>query len=402
MNIGILRETKVPTDTRVPLTPGQCRIIEEKYPDVKIYVQPSPFRCFTDQAYLKEGITISEDLGKCDVLLGVKEVTPSTLLPQKTYLFFSHTVKKQNHNRNLLKALLDKHIRLIDFELLTDNSGARIIGFGRWAGIIGAYLGLGAWCIRTGLPPFTMPSEAGSLTEMLRFARLYKLPQVNIVITGDGRVAGGACELLDAFRVRKLPADEYLKGTFKGPVYTRLSAGEYNRHRNGSPFVLQHFFKNPSEYASNFSKFQYKSDMLIAAAYWDPDAPRLFSIADTTESDFRIRVIADISCDINGSVPTTIRTTSFTNPYFDYNPFTGEAGPPFTNQRNITVMAIDNLPCGLPVESSADFGQYVSGIILPLLLTGDPGGILEKATLTRNGMLTQPFKYLHEWAMQSE
>jgi len=375
---------------------------EEKFQDLKIYVQTSPFRCFSDEAYALEGIQVTEDLSHCDILMGVKGVDPEKLIPGKTYLFFSHTIKKQSHNLKLLKALLKNNNRLVDYEVLTDDRGVRIIGFGRWAGLIGSYLGVRAYCIRRGLSPFQMPFEAGSLAEMIRNARVYRLPPLKIVITGDGRVSSGACEMMDAFRIRRVTPGEFIDGSFKVPVYAQLNPGEYNKTKDGSPFELQHFFNHPEKYKGDFNKYSKSADLLIAAAYWDPRAPKLFMEKDITDPGFRLSVIADISCDLNGSIPSTIQTTSFSDPYYDYDPGTGKACMPFSDPANLTVMAIDNLPCGLPKESSVDFGLAVIKNILPLLIYGDRNGILKRATITFDGELTAPFEYLHGWVTQSE
>jgi len=402
MKIGILRETKVPADVRVPLTPGQCRMLEEKFPEVRVYVQPSPFRCFPDSSYSKEGIMLTEDLHACDIIFGVKEVDPDVLIKGKTYFFFSHTIKKQNHNRKLLRAILNSRIRLVDYEMLTDSNGGRIIGFGRWAGLIGSYLGIRAFCIRQGLEPMPPPQKFRRLPDMIKTARVYKLPQLKIAITGDGRVGSGACEMMDAFRIRRVASDEFIEGNFRKPIYTQLGPDKYNRSKDGSPFGLTHFFNHPDEYKSNFSRFCESSDLLIAAAYWDPRAPLLFTGQQLSNPGFRIKVIADISCDLNGSIPSTIQTTTFSEPYYDFNPSTGKVEPPFSDPSNITVMSIDNLPCGLPAEASSDFGQAVIRNILPLLMNGDPDGIIQLATITHNGFLTEPYQYLQEWVTQPE
>jgi saccharopine dehydrogenase (NAD+, L-lysine-forming) len=402
MKIGILRETKLPYDTRVPLTPGQCRLVEEKYPNLKLYVQPSPFRCFSDTAYAREGIRLTDDLSDCDIIFGVKEVVPEQLIPMKTYIFFSHTIKKQEHNKKLLQVILDKGIRLIDYEVLTDNQGIRIIGFGRWAGIIGTYLGIRAYSIRNGLSPVPPLHEAGSLAEMIRIARVYRLPAFKIVITGDGRVGNGAREMMDAFRIRRVAIADFLESSFKVPVYTQLNPGDYNNTKDGSPFIISHFFLHPEKYIGNFQRFCNNTDLLIAAAYWDPAAPVLFTRQQIASDGFRINVIADISCDLNGSVPSTIKTATLSTPYYDYNYVSGMAEPPFSDPSNITVMAVDNLPCGLPVDSSFDFGQALTGKILPLLISGDTDGIIQNGTITSDGQLTKRFEYLQDWVAQTK
>jgi alanine dehydrogenase len=401
MKIGILRETKTPVDTRVPLTPEQCKMVQEEFPGMSVKVQPSSQRCFPDDLYRLAGITVSEDLSDCDILLGVKEVKTDELLAGKTYCIFSHTAKKQEHNRKLLKTIIEKKISLIDYELLTDLKGIRIIGFGRWAGLVGAYHGIRAYGIRKGMNPLPLPHEVGSLQRMMQLSAGYSLPPVKIALSGDGRVAGGAEEMLNVFGVQKISVDDFLQDRiYEQPVYVQLDPEKYNKHRSNSGFDLKHFFQNPHEYETNFPRFCGLTDILIMAAYWDPRAPLLFEKELMLKDDFRIRVIADITCDLNGSVPSTIQTTRFEDPYYDYSPVTGNAEIPFSSKNNITVMAIDNLPNGLPREASADFGHNIMKSVLPLLLGNDPEKILERATITRNGILTEYFNYLNSWVNQ--
>jgi alanine dehydrogenase len=398
MKIGILRETKTPADSRVPFSPAQCRQVEDEYPGIRIYIQPSPTRCFNDIQYADEGIELTENLDHCDVLLGVKEVKIKSLLENKTYFIFSHTIKKQSYNKGLLRAVLDKKIRLVDYEMLTDARGVRIIGFGRWAGLAGTYSGLRAWFLRHGNDSLVRAQDCDGLEDMMHRASVNHPGNIRIALTGDGRVAGGSEEMLNAFAVRKVTTDEYLQREhFDGPVYTQLDPSKYNAHKSGNEFNLQHFFNVPQEYISNFERFCPKTDLLIMAAYWDPHAPVLFTVEDMRKPDFNIRVIADITCDIMGSVPSSIRTTTFEAPYYDYNRKLGKEERPFSDPGHVTMMTIDNLPCGLPRESSIDFGYHIVKNIIPLLLGEDNENIIERATIAREGRLTERYSYLKDW-----
>jgi alanine dehydrogenase len=398
MKIGILRETRIPPDNRAPLSPDQCRLIEDEFPGAQLIVQPSSDRCFKDSAYRLQGIQVQENLDACDVLLGVKEVDPGMLVPQKTYMFFSHTIKKQDHNKGLLKAALDRHIRLIDYETLTDSKGIRIVGFGRWAGLVGTYNGLRAMSIRMGLREIPLPQDCNGLDKMMKQASSVKLPSLRIAMTGDGRVAGGSEEMLNSFGIQKVTVEDYLaRRNFETPVYVQLDPEKYNRHKAGKTFDLYHFFNNPGEYESNFSRFCDKTDILIMAAYWDPAAPALFTADQAANEHFTIKVIADITCDLNGSVPSTVRTTTFQHPYYDYNPYTGKDEEAFSRDANITVMAINNLPNGLPVEASMDFGHNLIKNVLPYLLYGDNESIIARATIADGGKLTADYHYLADW-----
>jgi saccharopine dehydrogenase (NAD+, L-lysine-forming) len=398
MKIGIIKETKSPVDNRVPLTPRQCRLAEDTFQDLQVIVQPSNCRCFPDAAYRKEGITMKNDLCECDVLLGVKEVMSHELIGGKTYFFFSHTIKKQEYNKGLLKTILDKQIRLIDYEILTDIRGLRIIGFGRWAGLVGTYNGIRALCRRNRLSQLLPPQECRSLEHMMKQASSCTLSPVKIALTGDGRVAGGSEEMLRAFGAVNISVEEYLneKQTDK-PVFVQLGPDKYNCHRSGKAFDLFHFFSEPGEYISDFERFCGQTDMLITAAFWDPRAPVLFTAGQMRDASFRIRIIADIACDINGPVPSSIRTTSFDDPFYDFNRETQKEEPAFSNPENITMMTIDNLPCGLPVEASEDFGNLLIKYVLPLLVRGDSHGILTQATIADKGKLTEKYQYMEAW-----
>ena len=403
MKIGILKETKTPTDNRTPLTPKQCKLIAEEFPGTEVLVQPGNDRCYTDREYADEGIEVTSDLRDCDVLMGVKEVDPIRLIPGKTYFFFSHTIKKQSHNKDLLKAILDKRIRLVDYETLTDSKGVRIIGFGRWAGLVGTYTGIRAMCIRLNLCTLPNPQACGRLEEMMKIASSLHLPPFRTAITGDGRVAGGSEEMMNAFGITKVTVEDYLNRVdFEKPVYVQLDPEKYNQKKSRESFELQHFFSNPAEYESHFGRFCDKTDLLIMAAYWDPKAPVLFTPEQMRDKNFTVKVIADITCDLNGSVPSTIRTTTFQDPYYDYNRFSGMEEPAFSNPENITVMAIDYLPCGLPREASTDFGHNLIKNVLPLLLFGDAENIIKRATIAEGGKLTSNYGYLAEWVNQPD
>lgn len=403
MKIGILKESKTPADRRVPLTPTQCRQVELHFKKLSVIVQPSTYRCFTDKEYEKEGIKMQKDITGCDIFMGVKEVKPELLVPDKTYLFFSHTIKKQPYNRNLLKTVLTKRIRLIDYELLTDSEGIRLIGFGRWAGLVGAYNGIRAFCIRNRINGLSPAHHFNTLQDMMQAASSVKLPPLKIAITGGGRVAGGAEEIMTAFNIRKVPVEEYLRtDDFGSPVYVQLDPDAYNIRRSGDDFDLVHFFRHPDAYTGNFSRFCSTTDVLVMAAYWDPRAPVLFTIDEMRRNDFRIRVIADITCDINGSVPSSIRTTTHEDPYYDFNPQKAEEEKAFSNPSNITVMTIDNLPGGLPREASSDFGNSLINSVLPRMLHTGKDEVIQRAIIAEEGKLTKTYNYLADWVREAE
>ncbi len=403
MKIGIIREGKVPPDKRVPFTPLQCRRILDRHPGAEILVQPSPIRCFRDEEYARLGIPLKEDLSDCEVLMGVKEVPVGELIPGKVYFFFSHTIKKQPHNRELLREVVRRGIQLVDYEILTDREGLRIIGFGRFAGVVGAYNGFRAWGLRHRLWSLKPAWQCRNMEELTAELTAVKLPPLRIAVTGGGRVAGGVMELMEAAGIHPLTPGEYLSGEKSHlPVFVRLDPGDYNEHKEGLPFDLLHFFNHPSEYRGTFRRFLYHTDLLIGAAYWDPSAPVLFTPEDTRHPLFRIRTIADITCDIDGSIPTTRKASTIDDPFYDIHPGSFDLHPPFSGEGHITVMAVDNLPCELPADASHDFGKNLTEKVLPCLLGDDPDQIIERASITRGGGLTTRFAYLRDYLAGKE
>ena len=398
LTIGLIREGKTLPDKRVPLTPKKCVEARADFPGLQIVVQSSPIRSYADQEYRDLGLEVRDDLNACDVLMGVKEVPVDQLIPNKTYLFFSHTVKKQPANRKLLQAVLEKNITLIDYELLTNEQGERIVAFGRYAGIVGAYNGLLTYGRKHGLYDLKPAYQCVDMDDMQEeFFKVKKLPPIKMAVTGSGRVAQGALEVLDRMGIRRVSVYDYLYLDFKEPVYTQLRSSDYNRRRDGRVWDTQNFHQHPEEYESTFGNFLPVTDLLIACAYWHPAAPLLFTEADTRRSDFRINTIADVTCDVNGSVPTTKRSSTIAEPAFDYNPATGELEPAYSRPDNITEMAVDNLPCELPRNASRDFGRQLIDNVLPHLLGPDAEGVIARATIAQGGHLTERYRYLADY-----
>lgn len=396
MNIGIIREGKKVPDKRTAFSPKQCSEIMQKYSQVKIYVQPSPIRCFKDDEYAANGCVLQEDLTNCDILFGIKEVPMQNLIPNKMYLFFSHTIKKQPYNRNLLQTILAKNICLIDYETLKNPDGDRIVAFGRYAGLVGAYNGILAYGKKYNLFDLKPAYQLFDRKEMdLELAKV-KLPALRIALTGNGRVTKGAIEMLEAMKIRKVSVNEYLQNEFDEPVYAQLRSADYHKRKDGKPFGND-FYGNPEQYEADFQKFYTKTDLLIATAYWNPKAPVLFTKQDTQKADFRIKVIADVTCDINGSIPTTVQASTIAEPLYDFDIDTLEAVTPFKKQQNITVMAVDNLPCEMPRDASVDFGNDLINRVLPSLLIEDKEKIIANAIVAKDGKLTPNFSYLEDY-----
>jgi saccharopine dehydrogenase (NAD+, L-lysine forming) len=397
MKIGILREGKIPHDKRVPFTPEQCKQIQIDFPGTEIIVQPSSFRCYTDEEYTQQNILVAEDISSCDVLMGVKEVPVDNLMEGKVYFFFSHTIKKQPHNKKLIKNLISKKIGMVDYECLVDKEGNRVIGFGRFAGIVGAYNGLmgyGEMYKLFKLKPAQLSHDKKELFEGL--AKI-GIPNIKIIVTGGGRVAHGAEETLGAMNIRKVTPYEFLNYSFREAVYTQLHSHDYYEANDGSPFSKYDFYNHPEKFHSTFNKYTPSCDVLIHCAYWDPKAPPLFTKKDMSDPGFHISVIADVTCDLNGSIPSTTEATTIDKKFYGYNAINESIEEPFSSG-TITVMAIDNLPCELPRDASEGFGKHLMERVVPSLLSNDGDGLISRATICKNGKLMPRFEYLRDYA----
>ncbi len=397
MKIGILREEKMPYDKRVAFTPDQCLYIMDNFQNVEVVVQPSDWRSYKNEEYIAKGIKMAEDLSDCDILMGIKEVPKKNLIAGKKYLFFSHTIKKQPRNKELLQTILQKNVQLIDYECLTDADFFRVIGFGHYAGIVGAYngiLGYGKKYKLFDLKPAHLCFDKKELKEELKKANL---TNIKIIVTGNGRVANGAVELLGVLDIRRITPYEFTHYSFREPTYVQIDSPNYNEEIDGSAWNMDSFYKHPEKFRSTFGKYSKDCDLLIHGSFWDPRAPILFTKEEMRSPDFRISVIADISCDINGACPATMRSTTIEDKFYGYNPVTESYGEPFSND-TITIMAVDNLPCELPRNASEDFGKELIDKVLPAILIKDEHGMIERASITKNGQLMPRFNYLSDYA----
>jgi saccharopine dehydrogenase (NAD+, L-lysine forming) len=400
IKIGLLREGKIPPDKRVAFTPLQVEEIQQRFAHVKVVCQASEFRCFKDSEFKELGIEIVDVVNDCDILMGIKEVPVDQLLDNKTYLFFSHTIKKQPYNRKLLQAVLKKKIRLIDYEGLKDSQGNRLVAFGRFAGIVGAYNGLWAYGKRYHLFTLRRAFECFDINDLKLEIRNVKLPPIKIVLTGAGRVAKGSMETLDTAGIRKVSPSDFLTKNFTEPVYVQLSSADYHERIEGGHFNREEFHQHPEKYRSLFSSFSQVADLLLAGAYWNPKAPLLFTKEEMKSSHFKIKVIADITCDINGSIPSTKRASTIPDPLYDYDPLTDSVMPALSNELYITTMAVDNLPCELPRSASEEFGRDLIDRILKPLLFSDKENIIRRGTVAEKGALTKEFGYLEDYVNQ--
>lgn len=396
MKFGIIQECKNPPDRRVVLSPQLCQSVLQKHPEAEIIVEPSPIRVFSDDEYRETGIEVAPKMEECDVLLGVKEVPIEALIPNKKYFFFSHTIKKQPYNRDLLRAILKKNIELYDHEVITNHKGQRLVAFGRYAGIVGAYNGVRAYGLKYAM--FELPKAEDLKDQKALIAELnkIKLPNIKILLTGKGRVGNGAKEMLDAMKLKRVNVAEYLSEEFNEPVYCQIDASEYNKRKDGVRGNKADFFENPGEYKSNFFRFAKVTDMYIAGHFYGEGAPYLYTREDAKHPDFKIKVVADISCDIDGPVATTIQPSTIADPIYGYHP-QSESVVDYLNPEAIAVMAVDNLPAELPRDASDGFGEAFAKHVIPAFFNGDKDGILERARMTSDGKLTERYAYLEDY-----
>ncbi|MEA3446642.1 MAG: NAD(P)-dependent oxidoreductase, partial [Bacteroidota bacterium] len=394
-------ETKNPPDRRVVLAPKQAVEIEKLFPNVELFIQPSEIRSYKDKEYSSLGLKLREDMSSCDILLGVKEVKIPKLIPDKKYLFFSHTAKKQSYNRPLLQACLEQNITLFDHEYLTGKNGMRMVAFGRWAGIVGAYNGLIAFGRKNNLFDLKRAKDCHDMQEMISELKKVKLPAIKILITGGGRVANGALETLAPLNLQQVSAEDFLTQNYDEAVVCQIDPDKYVKRKDGKDFDLANFFSHPDEFDSDFEKYTKLTDFYIPCHFWDQRSPVFFTKEDMKKDDFKINVIADVSCDIDGPVPSTIRPSTIEAPFYGYNPATGEEGNAW-DKNNICVMAVDNLPGELPRDASVDFGKGLIERVFPSMFVDDKEGIVERATITKDGKLTKLFAYLQDFAEGKE
>lgn len=400
MKIGLIREEKNPPDNRVPLTPLQCADLIEIYPETKIVVEPSSSRCFTNDDYIKSGVTLQNNLLDCDVILGVKEVPVEKLIPNKTYFFFSHTRKKQPYNKKLMKALIAKEIRMIDYEGLTYKDGKRILGFGFFAGVVGAHNGLLAYGKKFNKFHLKAAHVCKDMEQMMTQYRNVQLPPVKIALTGSGRVTAGLLNIMEHWDIESVEPGDFLLNQYDYPVYTLLKGFDLYENKETGKYDRDEFHHHPEKYRCKFSPFTTATDILMNGIYWDEKIAPLFSIDEVQNPDFKISVIADVTCDINGSVPTTIEATTIAEPVYGFDRKTLRRTQAFQNTNaTIDMMTVDNLPNELPRDASRHFGEHIIKFIIPELLKNE-SEILERATICKEGKLTKGFEYLHDYAFE--
>ena len=401
MKIGLLKETKTPVDNRVALTPAQVAKLNKEYPDSEIVVQSSDIRAFSDEEYRKEGVKVVEDVSDCDVLFGIKEAKISTLLPNKHYVFFGHIAKMQEYNRPLLQAFLQKDITFTDYEYLVDDHNIRLCAFGWWAGVVGVYYTLRGYGLKTRTFELPKPDIKFTLDQLVKNLQEIDLPKVKLLVTGAGRVSQGAQYVLEKIGAIRIDKEEYLSDVVVNNLtYTVADADLLVRRKDGGSFTWDDFITNPQEYESDFMRWAKYTNVLICAHFWAPNAPVYLSAEDLRSSDNRIRMIGDVTCDIMGSVKSTIRPATHAEPYYDYNPMTEKEDPLFANKDNITVEAVDTCPNALPMNASEYFGNMLIPNVFKSLLEGqgEKSKVIARATIVKDGHLTDHFSYLKDFS----
>ncbi|HND96003.1 MAG TPA: NAD(P)-dependent oxidoreductase [Chitinophagaceae bacterium] len=396
IKIGLIREGKIPADNRVALTPPQCKWIHKNAPQIKVVAQSSPDRCFTDKEYQIAGVQVVDDVSDCDILLGIKEVPVQNLISDKTYLFFSHTKKMQPHNQKLLKAIIEKQITLIDYECLEHDDGQRIIGFGFFAGVVGAHNGMMAYGERTGLFKLDRVYKQRSFRELIHQYFGLRLPNVKIAVTGSGRVAHGILEIMNLMGIHEVEPDDYLTRRFSYPVYTQLKSGDLYEHIENGKYNREDFHQQPHLYRCKFLPYAAQTDILMNGVYWDKGVPRLFAHDDVKRNDFIIQTIADITDDADGSVPINVGDQTMEDPVYGIDKQSLQKTAPYLNT-SIDIMAVGNLPNELPRDASRYFGEQLIKHILEDL-TGKGSAIIDSATMVKQGKLTEPYSYLESYA----
>lgn len=396
MKFGIIKERKTPPDRRVVFSPDELVELKNQFPNAEIKVESSDIRIFTDEDYKSKGFEVSDNMTDCDVLLGVKEVPISALIPNKKYFFFSHTIKKQSYNRDLLNAILDKNIELYDHETIVNEKNHRLIGFGRYAGIVGAYNGIRAFGLKYDLFNIAKAEALPNQKALIERLRKNRLPNIKIVLTGRGKVAYGAKEMLDAMQLKEVSVEDYLNKNYDQPVYTFIDVHDYNKRIDGKPFDKKEFYSNPEGYVSDFERFSEVSDMLITGHFYGNNAPIILSKEMLQSPKCKLKVVADVSCDIDGPIACTLRPSTIADPVYGYLPKEHKEVA-FDHPSAVTVMAVDNLPCELPKDASEGFGKVFLENVIPAFFNDDADGVLARAKMTENGKLTSRFAYLQDY-----
>ena len=399
MKIALIKETKNPVDNRVALAPKQVAELNKLYPQHQIVVQASDIRAFSDEQYREEGVEVVQDVKDCDILFGIKEAKIESLIPNKHYFFFGHIAKMQEYNRPLLQAFIQKRITFCDYEYLVDDNNIRVCAFGWWAGVVGVYYTLRGYGLKHKLFELPKPDRQFTLNRLLDSLKNIELPKVKLLVTGAGRVSHGAQHVLESIGAHRMSEEAYLSDASINTLsYCVVDADRLVKRKDGAAFSWSDFTHNPKDYESDFMKWAKKTDMLICAHFWGPEAPVYLTEEDLRNKDMRIQMIGDVTCDIKGSIKSTVRPATHDDPYYDYNPMTEKDEPAFSSPKNISVMAVDTCPNALAMDTSEYFGTMLTKHVFEPLLKGEHSEVIERSMILKEGKLTSRFAYLKDFA----
>lgn len=402
MKIGIIKETKTPVDNRVALSPEQIAKLQNDFPDSEFFVQSSDIRVYSDDEYRCLGIKVVDNVSDCDILFGIKEATIESLIPNKHYFFFGHIAKMQEYNRPLIQDMIRKNITFSDYEYLVDDNNQRVCAFGWWAGVVGVYYTLRGYGLRTGKYNLPKPDLKFTLEKLLSSLKEIELPAIKVLVTGNGRVSQGAQYVLENINAKKLSKKDYLNTQNVNELtYCAVDVDGLVKRKDGKEFSFADFSSNPQEYESDFMKWAKTSDLFVSAHFWAPEAPVYLSEEDLKNSEMRIKMIGDVTCDIMGSIKSTVRPSTHADPYYDYNPQTQKEEPAFSSENNVTVMAVDTCPNALALDTSSYFGEMLTNHVFEPLLKAEKSSVIERSTILNNGILTNNFSYLSNFAFNS-
>ncbi len=433
ISLGILRETKSFWERRTPLVPNDVKSLVQKYP-VDIFIQPSERRIYSEKEYIDAGATIREDLSNCSILIGIKEVEIKDFLTNKTYMFFSHTIKGQDYNMPMLQKILDSSITLIDYEKIENEDGKRLIYFSVQAGIAGAIdtiWALGHKFKKDGIStPFDNINQAhqyNSLQEaednfrsagdkLIQDGIPSEISPLVIGIAGYGNVATGVNQIIDLLPYKNISPDDLLllskNRNFSANVIYKVIFKEEDMVEpinSKNKFDLQEYYQHPERYKSKFEKYLPHLSVFINAIFWDTPYPVFVTIKFVKElyannKKPKLSVIGDISCDIEGGVECTLKPTDPGNPVFVYDPDTDSAIDGFEGN-GLIIMAVEILPSEIPRESSIYFSSVLSGLIPELIKCDFPNEFndsnlpyeLKNAIIVYKGLLTSQYKYIKKY-----
>jgi alanine dehydrogenase len=396
MKFGIIKERKSPPDRRVVFSPDELARLKQLYQGIEVKVESSDIRIFTDTQFKNMGIEVADDISDCDLFFGVKEVPIENLIPNKSFFFFSHTIKEQPYNRDLLRALLEKNIDFYDHETIVNANNRRLIGFGRYAGIVGAYNSIRAFGIKFELFKIPKAETLSGKDALITHLKRVVLPPLKIVVTGTGKVGNGVKEVLDAIKIKEVSVENYLSKNYTQAVYTQIDVLDYNIRKDAQMLDYNDFIQNPKDYVSNFERFSKVSDIFVTGHFYGNEAPMIVTREMLQSKDCKLKVVADVSCDINGPIACTLRASTIAEPLYGYLPSEHKEVDVF-HPAAIVVMAVDNLPCELPKDASEGFGNMFIEHVIPAFFNGDKDGILQRAKITENGKLTPKFSYLQDY-----